>query len=143
MSSSSRIQCTRCDLVAGRDQPAQHRTLAHQLRITANVGRRRRVLRQRIQIHESARLLGAAGVAQRLEYGDRIGRLAGVNEAADRPEDVLMVLPIEIVGADQVGDAIPRGVVEQQSAEHRLLRLDRVRRQTYGRELRIDRLIHE
>ncbi len=97
---AGRIQRTGCNLVACGHKPAQHRTLTHQLGIAANIGGRRRVLRQRIQIDEPARLFGPPGIAQRLEHRDRVGRLAGIDETADRREDVLMVLPIKIVGAD-------------------------------------------
>jgi hypothetical protein len=55
--------------------------------------------------------------------------------------DAAVVVAVEIVGRHQVGDAVERLVVEQQRAEQRLLRLDRVRRQPEGYELLISTLL--
>ena len=44
--------------------------------------------------------------------------------AVDQP----VVGAVEIRLRDEVGDAVPRRVLQQQPAQHRLLRLDRVRR---------------
>src|SRR5882672_3003556 len=46
-----------------------------------------------------------------------------------------MIVAIKIAGADQVGDPIPSHVVEQQSAQHGLLCLDRMRWGTDVRKL--------
>jgi hypothetical protein len=52
-------------------------------------------------------------------------------------EDEAMVGAVEIRGGHEVGHAIPRRVVQQQAAQHRLLGLDRLRRQARGFELRV------
>ena len=140
---SRRVQCTGGDLVTRRDQPAQHRALAHDLGIAANIGRRRRVLRQRAEVGKPARIVGLVRIAQRLEHRHRVGRLAGVDESADRREDQSVVVAIEVIGADQIGNAVPSGVVEKQSAEHGLLGFDGMRRRAHRRKLGIgDRLVH-
>jgi len=48
-----------------------------------------------------------------------------------------VVVAVEIVGADEVGDAVESVVVEEQRAEQRLLRLYRVRWNLEREQLRI------
>ncbi len=136
------VQGARGDLVAGRDQAAQHRALAHDLRVATDVGGRRRVLGERVQVDEAAGVVSLAGIAQRLVDRDRVRGLAAIDQPADGPEDQLVVLPVEVGNADQVGNAVPGSVVDQQPAQDGLLGLDGVRRGADGRELRIDRLVH-
>jgi hypothetical protein len=54
------------------------------------------------------------------------GRFASISR--DVPPDPAVVVVVEVLGREQVGDALEGLVVEQQRAEHRLLRLGRVRR---------------
>ncbi len=70
-----RVEGVGGDLVARRDQLAQHRALAHDLGIAADVGRARHALRQRIQVDQAAALVGLAEALQLLEDGDHVGRL--------------------------------------------------------------------
>ena len=42
--------------------------------------------------------------------------------------DAAVIVAIEVFAGDQIGDAVERLVVDQQRAEQRLLRLDRMRR---------------
>ena len=51
--------------------------------------------------------------------------------------DEPMRVRVEILGTDDVADAVGGIVVEQQPAQHRLLGLDRVRRQLQRIDLRI------
>ncbi|MCL5059584.1 MAG: hypothetical protein M1449_03125 [Candidatus Thermoplasmatota archaeon] len=46
-----------------------------------------------------------------------------------------MILAVEIAFRHHVADAIPRAVVQQQAAQHRLLGFQRVRRQAHLRQL--------
>src|SRR3972149_3761377 len=54
-------------------------------------------------------------------------RCAGLDQLRDVAPDAAVVVPVEVPGRDQVGDAVECLVVEEQPAEERLLRLDRVR----------------
>jgi len=56
-------------------------------------------------------------------------------------EDAAMVVAIKVGLADDVGDAVPGCIVQQQAANQRLLGLDRMRRQLERRHLRISRHI--
>ena len=51
-----------------------------------------------------------------------------LDELPDVLEDEPVIGPVEIVLAEQVGDLVPRGVVEEQPAQHGLLGLERLRR---------------
>ena len=75
-----RVEGAGGDLVAGGDQLAQHRALAHDLGVAAQVGRARHALRQRVQVDEAAAFLGLAEALQLLEHGDHVGRLGRVDQ---------------------------------------------------------------
>ena len=64
------------------------------------------------------------------------GRVASTRRAMWLP-DAAVVVAVEVLARDQVGDLVERLVVEQQRAEQRLLGLHRVRRKPEGYELRI------
>ena len=61
--------------------------------------------------------------------GDGIARLVALDQAGDRREDQPVIVAVKILGEHPVGDLIPGRGIEHQSAEHRLLGLDRMRRQ--------------
>ena len=130
-----RIEGTGRDLVAGRHQFAQHRALAHDLGVAADVGCARHALRQRVQVGEAAALFGLAQALQLLEDGDHVGRLGRVDQYRHGREYQSVLEAIEVRLGQQVADPIPRAVVEQQAAEHALLGLDRVRRHAQSRDL--------
>ena len=71
-----------------------------------------------------------AGSIERLRDGNNVRGLAGLDEAQQLLIDQAMIGAIEISLGDVVADLVPRVIVEQQTAEQRLLRLDRMRRQT-------------
>src|SRR5262245_18334986 len=54
--------------------------------------------------------------------------------------DAAVIVAVEVLRRDQVGDAVERLVVDQQRAEQRLLGLDRMRRQVERDELLIGRV---
>lgn len=60
--------------------------------------------------------------------GDDVGGATLFDEAADVAEDAPMLVAVEVVGTDEIGDAIPGGIVEEQPAEQRLFSFERVRR---------------
>ena len=71
---------------------------------------------------------------------DTVTTSAGLPSAASATivlEDVAVRLAVEVGVRDDVADPVDRVVVEQQSAQHRLLRLQRMRRQLQRVELRI------
>jgi hypothetical protein len=53
------------------------------------------------------------------------------------PEDRAVVAAVEIGFAHDVRDPVPGRIVEHETAEHGLLRLDRLRRHTRGLDLRV------
>jgi hypothetical protein len=60
---------------------------------------------------------------------DGVGRLIALDERRHGAEDQAVVGAIEVFGRDDVGDLVPRALIEHQAAEQRLLGFDRVRRQ--------------
>ena len=127
----------RGDLAADADQLPQQRTLADDVRVGADVRRGRRVAREARQIGEPAGFLGFALGGEVLGQRDGVARFAARRELGDGREDLLVVAPVEVLGAEPVGDRIPGAVVEQQSAEHGLLGLDGLRR--HAQRVRVER----
>jgi hypothetical protein len=130
-----RIECARRDLVARLDELAQHRALANDLGVAADVRRARHALRQRVEVDEAAAVVGLAEPLQLLEDGDDVGGLAGVDERRDDAVDQPVLEAIEVVLDEQVADAVPRAVVEQEAAEDALLGLCRMRRHAQARDV--------
>jgi len=60
--------------------------------------------------------------------GHHVGGLAVDDEIVDDVEQQAMAFAVEVVGCEHIADLVGRGVVEQQSAEHRLLGFHGVRR---------------
>ena len=58
-----------------------------------------------------------------LADGDGIGRLVALDERGDGAEDQAMVGAVQVVGGDDVGDLVPRALVEHQAAEQATARL--------------------
>jgi hypothetical protein len=77
-----------------------------------------------------------------LVHRDHVGRLGLRDQLADVVEDQPVVVAVEIVLVDEIGDAIPGGIVQQQPPEHRLFGLDGVRRHLEGIELGIGGRVH-
>ena len=113
------------DVLAGGDEAAQHRALAHDLGIGLDVGGARGVRRQAAQVAQAPGFLQAVLLAQVLGKGDEVAGLAGRHlKLADGVEDQPVVLGVEVLLADLVGQLVPGPVVEQQAAQHRLLGFD-------------------
>ena len=79
-------------------------------------------------------ILGAADLGERavlieqILERDRIGDLAALDQLGDGGEDAAMNRLGEVLGQQEVGDAVKGGVVDQYRAQERLLRFDVVRR---------------
>jgi hypothetical protein len=69
-----RIESVAGNFVGHRHQLAQHAAVAHDFRITPDIRRTRRVLRQRVQISKPAHVVGLAGRAERFVDRDHVGR---------------------------------------------------------------------
>src|SRR5450830_334696 len=125
------------DFVGDGDQLAQHAAVAHDFRVTADIRRRWRVLRHRVQVLQAAYFLGLAQHRQRLEDGDDVGGLAGIDQADHLFEDDAVIVAVEIFRVHEVGDAVPCGVIAQQAADDGLFSLDGMRRDAKGVDLRV------
>ena len=61
--------------------------------------------------------------------GDGIAGLAALDQHGDRFEYQAVIVAVEILGRDPIGDLIPGRGIEHQAAKHRLLCFDGMRRQ--------------
>ena len=120
------------DRVAGRDQLPQHRSLADDVRVGADVGGGRRVARQRAQVGQAADLIEQPLASRCPGQGHGIAGLIALDEAGDRLEDQPVIVAVEILRQHPIRDLVPCGGVEHQAAEHGLLGFDRVRRQAHA-----------
>jgi hypothetical protein len=118
----------RGDVAADTDELAQHRVLAHDLRVGAHIGGARRLLDEARDVVETARGGELTEALEMLTDRYRVGRLAAFDERADYLEDQAVIGAIEVVDVDGVGDLIPGALVEHEAAEQRPFRFDRVRR---------------
>jgi len=97
------------------------------------------VLREAVEVAQAADFLGLAQALQVFINGDDVGRLACVDQARDASVDQPVLVAVKVAVEQQIAHAIPGMVVEQQAAEHARLGLDRVRRHTQLRSLRVRR----
>ena len=74
--------------------------------------------------HVGDELVGQVGLD-----GDRRRGLAGADDLAGDLVDLAMDRLVEMLGQQEIGDAVERLVVDEDRAEQRLLRLDVVRRE--------------
>ena len=74
------------DVAADLDELAQHRVVADDAPVGANVGRARRVLDEAREIRQPAGRLELPEALQVLADGDGIGRLVALDERGDRPK---------------------------------------------------------
>ena len=85
----------------------------------------------------AADFLELAAALQAFGNRQRIGRLVVLDQQRYVAVNLAMISAVEIAVADLIGNFFPCGVVEQQPAQHRLLGLERVRRQLERVDLRI------
>src|SRR5262249_59942339 len=69
-----------------------------------------------------------AARAQRLRERDQVDGLVALRELEHRREELAVRAAVEVVGLDQLDEAVERRVVEQDAAEHGLLGLEALRR---------------
>src|SRR5690606_13750430 len=123
-----RLEAVVDDLGADLDQLPQHRLVAHDLGVGADVGGRRRGRGQLDQVGAAADLLRIALRVEPLAQGHRVERLALLGQLADRAVDQLVVAAVEVLLHQHVADGVVRLRRQHQATQHRLLGLDRVRR---------------
>ena len=93
---AQRIQGARSDLVAGCHQLAKDGPFAHDLAVAANIGCRRRVLRQLPKIGQTTGVLGFTGRIDGFCHRHHIDRLGPLQHALDGAKDAAMFVTIEI-----------------------------------------------
>ena len=117
------------DLVRHGNQPAQHGPVAHHLGIVADVAGRDHRIGEHHQILLAPGIFQTPGQLQRILDRQRIGRLAGPQQDGDVLPYQTVIMAVEVIIVDDVGNVFPGTVVEQQTAQHRLFGFDRMRRQ--------------
>ena len=123
---------TALDLGRGADQLPLHVLLGDDFGVELHVGRRAHLLRELRQVRRTAHLLQLLADLQPL--GDRIevDRFEFGRELLDRAVDRPMLFGIESLGRDELLHGDDRILLEHQSAEHRLLQFDGLRRHVAG-----------
>ena len=129
------------DLARHLREAPLHRALAHQFGVAADVGGAGGGLRQGRQVGGAAGAVLVLARLDRLAHRHDVGGTVQLDQARDVAEDAAVVVAIEVLRADHVGDAVEGLVVEEQAAEQRLLRLHRMRRDLQRQELRIAALL--
>ena len=97
-----------------------------------DIGGRRRVLRECIQIGKSSDLLCLADRLQGFIDRNDVSWSRRIDQFVDMLVNEAMIKPVKVGISQKIGDAIPCGIIEEQTTQYRLLRLDRVRRQAQG-----------
>ena len=124
------------DLARRRGELAQDRPLADDLRVVADVRGRRHVLRRaRPGTRGRRRSRASAPTPAPRDSVTTSTGLPSLAERDDVPVDDAVRVAVEVVLGQHVADAVGRLVVEQQAAQDRLLRLERVRRQLQRRRV--------
>ena len=109
-------------------QLADNGALAHDFRIALDIGSGRRVLSQGNQIVETAGCFQIVVPLQLLLNGNDVGRTAGIDQQLECLKNQTVFAAVEVALADQIGNFIPSGIFQQQTAEQRLLRFNRMGR---------------
>jgi hypothetical protein len=101
----------------------------------AHVGGRGDAGGKAVQVGEPAGIFELAGQLERIVHRQHVGRSVLPHQLRDVLPDQAVVMPVEVVVTDDVGDVFPRAVVEEHPPDDGLLRFDRMRRQAQAREL--------
>jgi len=102
--------------------------LADDIGIGLDVCGTRRALHQSTQCGETAHVFQQLVLPQPLRERYRIERTVAVGQFGDGAEYQAVIAAVEIILDDMVCHPVPSGVVEHQSAQYGLLRLQRMRR---------------
>src|SRR5262249_46363512 len=114
------------DLGPDRGEASHDGALAHDLAVTADVRGARRVRSQGSEVGLPPAVRQPSAPLQALGHGERVGRLAVLDQIADVLEDDAVIGAVEILPRYEIGYPVPGTIVEQQSAEYRLLGFDRL-----------------
>ena len=117
------------DLVADADERAQHALLAHDAGVVRGVRRRGDELGQRVHELPAAGALEHALAVELGAQGDDVDLLAALEQREHPAVDEAVSVAVEIVRGEQFRDRGDGVGVDQHGAQHRLLRLEVVRRQ--------------
>jgi hypothetical protein len=111
------------DLVGRVQQPAQHRVLAHDARVLADVADGGHGAGQQVDGGATADALEQPALLQVLDERQRVDRLADRVEVEHGLEDQAVGLAVEVLGLEALVDdqRRQRGVRQQHGAEHGLL----------------------
>ena len=118
------------DLGADADQAAQHRHLAHDLGVAPGVRDDGDGLGQREHGGPAADLLERAALIEPVADGDLVDGLGALIEVEHRGEDLAVPAAVEVLGLQDLGGLRDGRLGEQHRAEHRLLGVEVLRRQT-------------
>ena len=120
----------RLDLVGGAQEAAEHRVLADDARVLADVADGGDRAGQQVDRGAAADVLEQAGLLEVLDERERVDRLADRVQVEHRLEDQAVRLAVEVLRLEALVDDQrgQRGVRQQDRAEDRLLGLEVLRR---------------
>jgi len=90
--------------------------------------RRGRVAGKGREVGDAACLVLVLARLHRLVHRDDVGGLAALDQPGNVAEDAAVIVPVEIAVGDDVADFVEGAVVDQKASQHRLLGVDRMRR---------------
>src|SRR5882672_1432339 len=115
--------------VARGDELPQDGSLADDVGIRADVGGGGRITGQGSQVRKTPHLIQHTLAFKVSGKSDGVAGLVAFDQAGDGLEDEPMVVAVEVLGDHTIRDLVPGGGIEHQTAQHRLLGLDRMGRQ--------------
>jgi hypothetical protein len=116
---------------AGRsDQVPQDRLALHDPGVLDRMDGRRRGVGQAREVGATADRLELARPLESLRHGDDVDRLTSLEQLEDGLEDLAVRLPVEVRRPEELRHLDDRIAVDEDRAEHRLLRLEALRGQT-------------
>ena len=118
------------DLACGPDQAPQNGLALHDPAVLGDVDGGGSVIAERGEVARAADCLQFAIPFQRLRDGDHVYRLAVLEEAEHRREDAAVGLAVEVLGVQEVRHLDDRVAIYQDGAEHGLLRVQVLWRQS-------------
>ena len=116
------------DARAGLDQAPQDRLLGDDLRVVAGVCRGRHARDEGVQVHRAADPAQRSGPLQLRGHRDRVRGLAARVQIDDRVEDERVGRLVEVCGPQRLHHVGDRILGQQHAAQHRLLRIQILRR---------------
>ena len=105
----------------------------HDLGVAADVRGGRCIVREFGEVRKAPHFRVEPRGLQRLEHRHAVGGLAELHDLHDVLVDELVVASAEVVGRNDVDDAVEGRIFDHQAAEDRLFALNALRRTPYGR----------